>query len=492
MPIATPTPEALRGFALGTLAPGDAERIAAWIDETPGADERAAAAGAPDTLVAIISTIGNSGLTAEPNRDRDTSPGVTRPYAPGPVDPAQQFAGYRDVREIGRGGMGVVYEGTDEHLLRKVAIKELNPALAADPVARDRFLREAQAAAAIKSPHAVTIHHIADVPGSPYMVMEFIDGGSLQEWLAGRPGPVTAAEVKWVARHILIGLAAAHELGLIHRDIKPSNVMFEQRTGTFKVVDFGLARFAGAGATVPRVDRGGPGTLRYMSPEQIDLPVSQLTPASDLFSVGATLYQMVAGQSPVLGGRPVDAGGPFPLPGIPPALNRFILRLLAPKPDGRPANAAVALQELEALEHVHRVRKVVIGFALLAAAVAVVVIFRNRDGEELGRVVASSGVVLEIRTGDTLPPVGAAGATPKSDQVTTPPPHPAPARGTVTAQTGGFEDDATDHLRFMVGSGSRATQIRTGARARTLIQLEDVPGHEGMVWVETRLFKIDE
>ncbi len=248
------------------------------------------------------------------------------------------------------------------------------------------------------------ILHVEDMAGAPYIVMEYVEGKTLEHWLQDHAGPVSASEVVRAARDLLNALIAAHEKGLIHRDIKPSNVMVEARSGQLKLLDFGLTRSAEPGDEVTEAGRPV-GTLRYMSLEQADgLPPD---PRSDLFSLGATLYRMVAGRSPCLVGNPVDHDDkpiptPLPLAGIPLELGQFILRLLERKPADRPADARTALVELEAIERrLDREetatisnplsrgprRRVLIatGFAAMVVAlvVGVIIIIHYQDGKKI-------------------------------------------------------------------------------------------------------------
>src|SRR5262245_14475026 len=193
---------------------------------------------------------------------------------------------------VGRGGMGVVFKARDDKLNRVVAIKVLAPELAANPTARKRFEREAHAAAAVVHQHVVTIHAV-DVDRLPYMVMEYIDGQSLQEKI-DREGHLKLVEILRIGQQVAAGLAAAHGHGLIHRDVKPANILLENGVERVRITDFGLARTVDDGG----VTRTGEvaGTPQYMSPEQAQgLP---LDAKSDLFSLGCVLYAMCTGRSP--------------------------------------------------------------------------------------------------------------------------------------------------------------------------------------------------
>src|SRR5262245_4078413 len=161
-------------------------------------------------------------------------------------------------REIGRGGMGVVFEGFDPALKRTVAVKILSPLVATAEEARSRFLREAQAAAALEHEHIVTIHAVDQVNGVPYLVMQYVAGESLAERLA-REGRLPFADVLRIGVQVARGLAAAHAKGLIHRDIKPANILLEAESARAKIADFGLAKAAGdSSLTVTGVVAGTP------------------------------------------------------------------------------------------------------------------------------------------------------------------------------------------------------------------------------------------
>ena len=211
-----------------------------------------------------------------------------------------------DVSEIiGRGGMGVVYKGFDTELNRPVAIKVLAPHLAASGIARKRFAREAQAAAAVQHPNIVPIHSVnataADSvsPNRPYLVMTLVSGKSLQTHVEER-GPLPVKDVVRIAQQIAAGLAAAHKKGLVHRDIKPANILMENDVNRVMITDFGLARAAndvGVTQTGWLV-----GTPHYMSPEQVK--GSEIDSRSDLFSMGGVLYFLCTGREPFRGDRP--------------------------------------------------------------------------------------------------------------------------------------------------------------------------------------------
>jgi WD40 repeat protein len=201
---------------------------------------------------------------------------------------------YEVERVVGRGGMGVVLKAFDEVLHRVVAIKMMAPQLATSASARKRFLREAQAAAAVRNEHVVDIHAVEEVDGLPYLVMEYVNGLSLQERL-DRSGPLELKETLRIGLQTAAGLAAAHKQGLIHRDVKPANILLENGVQRVKITDFGLARAVADDASLSQSGVVA-GTPQYMAPEQArGEPVDH---RADLFSLGSLLYAMCTGQPP--------------------------------------------------------------------------------------------------------------------------------------------------------------------------------------------------
>src|SRR5262249_46292193 len=162
------------------------------------------------------------------------------PSEPGPLG---RLDHYEVLEVVGRGGMGIVLRARDTKLRRVVAIKVLAAPLAASSTARQRFLREARAAAAVRDDHVVAIYAVCDDAPVPYLVMEFIDGCTLEALLC-RGEPLEVKEILRIAIQVASGLAAAHQHGLIHRDIKPANILLESGVQRVKLTDFGLARAA--------------------------------------------------------------------------------------------------------------------------------------------------------------------------------------------------------------------------------------------------------
>ncbi len=254
---------------------------------------------------------------------------------------------YEVVRLLGQGGMGVVYEATDSVLLRRVALKLLPGAALDGPRAVEMFLEEARAAARLRHPCAVTVHDAGRDGDDVFIAMELVEGGTAQDALAA--GPLPPARALAVAADVCRALAAAHAAGLIHRDVKPGNILLPA-DGPAKLGDFGLA--------VPRLADGGlatqrgrtAGTPAFMSPEQF--LGERLGPASDLYSLGATLYALLTGRPPFQSGHIggyMDAHLRAPLPdlsGLP--AGEVIRRAMAKAPAQRYASATEMLQAIEA------------------------------------------------------------------------------------------------------------------------------------------------
>jgi len=203
---------------------------------------------------------------------------------------------YRVLEVVGRGGMGVVYRAEDLKLKRTVALKFLPEEFTRAPEARDRFLREAQAAAALDHTNICPVYEVDEFEGRMYIAMAYIEGRSLKERLA--QGPLAVPEALAITLQVAEGLRAAHEQGVVHRDIKPANIMLG-RKGQARVMDFGLARLAGASDLTRTMTVVG--TVAYMSPEQAR--GEKVDGRTDIWSLGCTLFEMVAGRRPFEGER---------------------------------------------------------------------------------------------------------------------------------------------------------------------------------------------
>jgi eukaryotic-like serine/threonine-protein kinase len=274
---------------------------------------------------------------ADPEKENEVLALLAPPHEPGSLG---RLDHYEVLSVVGSGGMGVVLKARDTSLQRIVAIKLLAPQWAASGTARKRFVREAQAAAAVRDEHVVSIYAVQGTGPVPYLVMEYIDGITLEERIKQR-GPAELKEVVRIGLQIAEGLAAAHKHGLMHRDIKPANILLENQVERVKITDFGLARAVDdASLTQNGVIAGTP---MYMSPEQAE--GQSINQRSDLFSLGSVLYMMCTGRAPFRGlttavvlwrvcqetPRPIrDAN-----PDIPEWLTAIIARLHAKQPDER-------------------------------------------------------------------------------------------------------------------------------------------------------------
>ncbi len=264
---------------------------------------------------------------------------------------------YRIVGEIGRGGMGVVYRAVDLEEHRDVAIKMLSPRLAADVVALLRFNREARTASSLRHPNICIVFEIAEHSGTPFIVMELLEGETVKTRLARGEWHTTL--VLDIAMQVAEGLGRAHANYIIHRDIKPANI-FLTRDGVAKILDFGLAKhFARleASTTLTGTDeRNTPGTVAYMSPEQ--LLGERLDQRTDLFSLGVLIYEMLSGALPFRAGSAVEmmaaivSRQPTPVPPV--AFARewtmVLACLLAKRPERRYPDAGALLDDLTRLK----------------------------------------------------------------------------------------------------------------------------------------------
>ena len=262
---------------------------------------------------------------------------------------------YRLVKELGKGGMGAVYAALDTRLERPLALKVMLPQFAADASAKERFLREARAAAKINHDNVVTVYEADERNGVPYIAMQFLEGLPLDEYLK-KKGLPTIPQVLRIAAETAAGLAAAHKIGLVHRDIKPANLWLEAPNGRVKVLDFGLAKpvdsefeLTKSGAVV--------GTPAYMSPEQAR--GEKVDHRTDLFSLGSVLYRLCTGKLPFSGPTTMavlmalGTDEPPPVravnPNVPEALAALIHQLLSKQADARPQSAVEVGKRVRAI-----------------------------------------------------------------------------------------------------------------------------------------------
>ncbi|GAA2757851.1 hypothetical protein GCM10009872_32110 [Actinopolymorpha rutila] len=251
---------------------------------------------------------------------------------------------YRLEELLSRGGMGEVWRAHDSTLGRPVAVKLLHAGVT-EAGDRERFVREARAAAQLSHRNVVAVFDVGEWSGRPFLVMELLDGRTLAAILAER-GPLPPDDVRDLGAQAAAGLHAAHQAGVVHRDVKPSNLVRTQ-DGSLKVVDFGIARVLDEAST--RLTRTGTivGTASYLAPEQVRGRSADAR--SDLYALGCVLYQLLTGRTPFVGGSTEVVYGhlhnapttPSRLrPGVPEDLDELVLGLLAKEPADRPADAA--------------------------------------------------------------------------------------------------------------------------------------------------------
>ncbi len=269
---------------------------------------------------------------------------------------------YRLERRVGEGGMAEVYLAHDELLDRPVAVKVLRQALAQDRVLRERFVREAQAAARLDHPHIVGVYDLGEWGGRPFLVMEWVEGPTLASLIRDR-GPLPVPLACELGAQIASALAYAHGRGLIHRDVKPHNILLKAEGGRWeaKLADFGLAKVLSA--TSLTLTQEVFGTPQYVAPEVVR--GERVSPAADLYSLGVVLFEMLTGQTPFAGESPAEvafkhlsASPPPPSrfnPQVPPSLDRLVLQLLAKNPAERPQRAGEVVAALEAFARLDQV-----------------------------------------------------------------------------------------------------------------------------------------
>ena len=245
--------------------------------------------------------------------------------------------------ELGQGGMGVVVSGQHRQLGRRVAIKQLPEAFAADPAVRRRFTAEAQVLASLDHPHVVPVYDFVEREGVCLLVMELLPGGTLRSRVTA--GGCTAPYAVAVSLACLSGLSAAHRRGILHRDVKPENMLFAA-SGVLKVTDFGIAKVIGGPGTVLTRVGNVVGTPAYIAPEQVR--GGKLTPATDVYALATMLYELLAGVFPFSTETEGDELAllfkhayeqPVPLrdvaPGLPDPVAAAVMRGLATEPADR-------------------------------------------------------------------------------------------------------------------------------------------------------------
>jgi tRNA A-37 threonylcarbamoyl transferase component Bud32 len=395
-----PSGEALRAYAAGSLAAPEAAALEAHLGACTECCEFLAALP-PDSFQGVLRQAYDPAEL--PTRPDGSTPrpdwGAAEPAAALP-----QLPGYEVRRELGRGGMGVVYEAADAVMGRRVAVKVIHPELLRHPVAALRFRREVRAAARLAHPNLVTAFDAGQADSCHFLAMELIEGENLADLLQ-RAGPLPVAQACDLVRQAALGLQHAHEAGLVHRDVKPHNLM-RAADGTVKVLDFGLAALAGDRAASGATAAGAVmGTPDYMAPEQAE-DARAADARADVYALGCTLFHLLTGR-PVFPRAtvmqkllahqeeaPTSAHGLRPE--VPASLDALLLRALAKRPEQRFGSAGELAEALRPFADPNRPaetgapagrrrwRRLLtgIGVSLLLAALGAAVVFHLPAGKE--------------------------------------------------------------------------------------------------------------
>lgn len=384
-PDPSPTPE--RWERMGKLF----EHVLGMPPESRGPHlERVCAgdSGLRHEVEALLAAHAQPGLLDRPAEE------LVAPLIPEQAEPTiqrgQRVSHYEILEKLGGGGMGVVYKARDLRLERIVALKFLPPHLSTDEEAKERFLIEAQAAAALDHPNICTIHEIGETrDGQLFIAMPCYEGETLKQRIG--QGPLPVEEALSITTQVARGLARAHERGITHRDIKPANLMLTAE-GNVKIVDFGIAKLTDVSLTRPGAT---PGTVAYMSPEQAR--GETVNGQTDLWSLGVVLYEMLTGERPFRGAQDqvvlhaVLNSEPAPVtavrPELPPALERVVGRALARGKADRYSTAHDLIADLERVRATEKERRPAQLVSVPAATAAT------------GARVERSGDSVETRTG---------------------------------------------------------------------------------------------
>jgi serine/threonine protein kinase/formylglycine-generating enzyme required for sulfatase activity/regulation of enolase protein 1 (concanavalin A-like superfamily) len=277
-----------------------------------------------------------------------------------------RLGNFRILKVLGQGGMGVVLQAEDTRLGRLCALKVMLSEVARRPEMKERFLREARAAAQIEHDNIVPIFQVDEDRGVPFIAMPFLKGSTLEEWIHIKQksgAPITVANILKLGREMAKGLSAAHEHGLIHRDIKPANIWLDSTVGgRVKILDFGLARLSNSNGNEQNLTQSGMimGTPAYMAPEQAQGKKDLIDGRTDLFSLGCILYRLCTGNPPFLGDDMISTlvavamENPTPPSAvngeIPQALSDLVMKLLEKKSEDRPASAKEVVKIIQQME----------------------------------------------------------------------------------------------------------------------------------------------
>ena len=276
------------------------------------------------------------------------------------------FGRYRLIEPAGAGGSAQVWRATDTETGDEVAVKRLHPIIFADDAGRARLQREFDALQSLDEPHIVRVRDLEIGDDDAALILDFVPGQSLADRIASGP-PFDPADAVAVATDVAAALSAAHAAGIVHRDVTPGNILLDPNDGA-RLTDFGIA-LGGEGASAVTATGQLMGTLRYLAPEQ--LRGEPATAASDLHSLAAVTYEILAGRPPYAATTPValaeaqDAGAE-PLLGVAPALDNAVRRALAPDPADRPADVATFAEELR-VALANEPTELIVGLPVIAA-----------------------------------------------------------------------------------------------------------------------------
>jgi putative intracellular protease/amidase/tRNA A-37 threonylcarbamoyl transferase component Bud32 len=364
------TEDRLQVHLEGQLSTAEEAQVLAHLDECPQCQATLDNLAGDTVILDIARTSGHRAAEPDPtlarllselmnSRDEVVTLAVGAEDHFENVDLTKKIGHYSVLEIVGRGGMGVALKARDEKLNRMVCLKVFAGSIAATQTARERWLREARAAAAVESSHVVKIYSVDEYQGRPFLAMEFVHGRSLQEELDAR-GQLPVEEIVDIARQVLLGLSTAHARGLVHRDIKPGNILLEAGTNQVKIADFGMAR----AVEDSRLTAEGcvAGTPEYMAPEQSQ--GGEVDCRADLFSLGSVLYTMCTGHSPFVADSSLGAlrrvidDKPAPIArfrtDVPAGLVEIISRLHEKLPAKRPQAAEEVLTLFENIDQLAR------------------------------------------------------------------------------------------------------------------------------------------
>lgn len=365
-----PDDDALDDFALGRLPDESSEAVERHLAACPRCQARAAAARTDDRLLSLLAAAGtraeagHSATLVPWSAETPDEVASTRHWSAGDSAGADAAADdvlpdalalhprYRPVRRLGCGGMGVVWLVEHAVMGRRVALKIIRPALLARPGAVERFRREVRAAAQLNHPNIATAHDADEAGGVHFLVMEYVPGETLRDEV--RRGPLVPAAACRAARDAARGLAHAHAAGFVHRDVKPGNLI-RAADGSVKVLDFGLVgrANAGSGPAGPSGEAVVMGTPDYIAPEQA-ADAGAADARSDVYSLGCTLYHLLAGRVPYPVASAAEKVGahrggeaPAPVAGLPAGVAAVLARMLAKDPADRYQTAGDAADALD-------------------------------------------------------------------------------------------------------------------------------------------------